>query len=83
VGPSDAWTRAGALYSLDWDYRALGAQCGDMAIEVLGGKPARSIPPASPGASRYSLNMNTVHQMRIKVPRDVQKNAWTVYQENP
>ncbi len=83
VGPSEAWTRAGALYSLDWDYRDLGAQCGDMAIQILGGKTAKSIPPASPRTIRYSLNINTARQMRIKVPEDVLKNAWTVYRENP
>lgn len=83
VGPSEAWTRAGALYSLDWDYKDLGAQCGDMAIQVLHGKTAKAIPPASPRTIRYSLNMNTARQMRLNVPEDVVKNAWTVYRVNP
>jgi putative ABC transport system substrate-binding protein len=83
VGPSEAWTRAGALYSLDWDYKDLGAQCGDMAIQILRGKTAKAIPPASPRTIRYSVNMNTARQMRLNVPEDVVKKAWTVYRVNP
>ncbi len=83
VGPSDAWTRAGALYSLDWDYKDLGAQCGDMAIQILRGKTAKSIPPSSPRTIRYSLNIKTARKMRIDVPEDIVKNAWIVYRGNP
>ena len=82
VGPSEAWTRAGALYSLDWDYKDLGAQSGDMAIRILNGQPARSIPPASPRTVRYSLNINTARQMRITLPEEIVRNAWKIYRGN-
>jgi len=79
VGPSEAWTKAGALYSLDWDYQDLGAQCGEMAARILRGAPISSIPPASPRKVYYSLNLKTSQQIKVDIPEDAVKKARRIY----
>jgi putative ABC transport system substrate-binding protein len=65
VGLSPTWVKAGALYSLDWDYADMGAQAGDMAAKVLKGAPPSMIPTASPRKVYYVLNLKTAQQMKI------------------
>jgi putative ABC transport system substrate-binding protein len=68
IGPSVQWVKAGALLSLDCDYKEVGSQCGTMAIRVLSGETPASIPPISPRSLRYSLNMTTARQFKIDFP---------------
>ncbi len=79
VGPSAAWVKAGALYSLDWDYRDLGAQCGEMALQVLHGVPPSSIPAAVPRKVLYSVNRNTAQQMKITISEQLLQGARNVF----
>lgn len=79
VGPSEAWTKAGALYSLDWDYRDLGAQCGEMAARILRGTPAAAIPPAPPRKAYYSLNLKTAEHIRVRLPVELVRKARKAY----
>jgi putative tryptophan/tyrosine transport system substrate-binding protein len=79
IGPSDAWTRAGALYSLDRDYQDIGAQCAEMAARILHGTPVSAIAPATPRKVFHSLNLKTMQQMRISVPDEVVKKARRTY----
>lgn len=57
VGPNDAWVRMGALYSLDWDYREVGAACARLAE----GRSDAS-PPLRP---RVSVNMKSAARFGI------------------
>ncbi|MEW6068632.1 MAG: ABC transporter substrate-binding protein [Nitrospirota bacterium] len=70
VGLSSAWVKAGALYSLDWDYSDIGSQCGEIAIEIIKGVSPRNIPPASPRMVMYSLNLKTAQHMKIIISED-------------
>ncbi len=79
IGPSDRWTKAGALYSLDWDYRDLGAQCGGMALQILQGILPDKIPPASPRKVQYSINMKTAEYLKLSIPDSVLQKARSVY----
>ena len=79
IGPSDAWVRAGALYSLEWDYQDLGVQCGEMALRILQGTPASAIPPATPRKVLYTVNLKTAQQMKIAIPEQITKRARTTY----
>ena len=79
IGPSAAWVKAGALYSLDWDYTDLGAQCGEMAQKVLAGAAPSSIPAATPRKVLYSLNLNTARQMKIDLPEQLVRGAHQTY----
>lgn len=80
VGLSSSWVKAGALYSLEWDYGDIGSQCGEMALKVLGGEPVDSIPPAPPRRTVYALNMNTAKQLNIRLPESIVRGAVRVFQ---
>jgi putative ABC transport system substrate-binding protein len=79
IGPSAAWVKAGALYSLDWDYADMGAQCGELAIKVLRGVPPGDIPPAAPRKVLYSVNLKTAQQIKITIPDQLVKKALNIY----
>jgi len=79
VGPSSTWAKAGALYSLDWDYADLGAQCGEMAHKVLTGALPSSIPVEMPRKVMYSVNLFTARQLKISLPDDLVRGALHTY----
>lgn len=79
IGPSAAWVKAGALYSLDWDYADLGAQCGEMAARVLKGVQPSSIPAAAPRKVQYTLNLYTAKQMKIALSDQMLNGAHKTY----
>jgi putative ABC transport system substrate-binding protein len=79
IGPSDAWVKAGALYSLNWDYRDLGSQCGEMALQVLRGKKPKEIPRTSPRKVLYSVNLNTAEQIKVPIPEEIADKASNTY----
>lgn len=62
AGPSEAWVRAGALYSIDWDYQDLGRYCAALALRQLGGN---KLPPPPPPRTRAIVNARTAEEMRI------------------
>ena len=75
IGPSPAWVKAGALYSLDWDYADLGVQCGEMAVKILAGASPASVGVASPRRVQYTLNLATARQMKLDLPDALVKGA--------
>jgi putative ABC transport system substrate-binding protein len=75
IGPSVMWVRAGVLYSLDSDYKDVGAQCGEMVAKILRGTAPGAIPPESPRSLKYSLNMTTARQMKLSIPDDIVRGA--------
>jgi len=79
VGPSAAWVKAGALYSLDWDYADLGAQCGEMADRILQGAQPASIPAATPRTVQYAINLYTAKQMRLTMSQLILGGARQTY----
>jgi putative ABC transport system substrate-binding protein len=79
IGPSAAWVKAGALYSLDWDYADMGAQCGEMAQKVLGGANPGMIPAAPPRKIQYTLNLFTARQMNIRLSNELIRGARQTY----
>ena len=79
IGLSSEWVKAGALYSLDRDYKSIGRQCGEMAYKILQGADAGSIPLSGPREVLYSLNLKTAQQMKINFPEAVIQKAQTRY----
>lgn len=71
IGLSHAWTKAGALYSLDRDYHDLGRQCGELAYRVLKGEKAVAITPIAPRKVTYSLNLKTAQRMKLDISPSV------------
>lgn len=80
VGLSTSWAKAGALYALDRDYPDLGAQCGDMAAMILGGRSPDSILPASPRKIIYAVNLKTARHMKITIPDALVRGASDVFE---
>ena len=75
VGLSPSWVKAGALYSLGWDYRDIGVQCAEISLAVLrgGGEGAGSLVP--PRKVRYFVNLKTAKRMKLKIPKSLQAGA--------
>jgi len=80
VAPSPVWVKAGALYSLDWDYRDVGAQSGEMALSVLRGRKLSAMPVQAPRKVRYSLNTRTAEHMNLKLPGKIVDGADQVFE---
>ncbi len=81
VGLSSAWVKAGAIYSLDWDYDRIGIQCGEMAVGILSGEKAASLRPATPDRVVYSLNLRTARHMKIEIPEEIIKKADKIFDD--
>ncbi len=64
IALSDAWVRAGALYSLEWDYAELGNYCAGLAAHLT--STARNASPPSPPKPRVSVNRRAAAQLRLK-----------------
>lgn len=75
VGLSASWVKAGALYALDWDYADLGAQCAQLAAQVLQGTPASTIPVAFPRKVVYVINQRTATHLKLELPETLLRNA--------
>ena len=64
IALSDAWVRAGALYSLEWDYAELGGYCAMLAAH-LASAVRDAAPPPLP-APRVSVNRRAAAQLRLQ-----------------
>jgi len=80
VGISPEWVKAGALYSLEWDFTDIGAQCGDMALKIMKGTSISTLPPASPRKVLYSVNAKTIKYMKTDVPEAMIRQAYHIYE---
>jgi putative ABC transport system substrate-binding protein len=79
IGLSPPWVKAGALYSLSWDYIDIGMQCGEMALKIFQGLSVQSIPTATPRKVGYVLNLTTANHMKIKVSDDLIRGAYQIF----
>ena len=79
TGLSKSWVKAGALYALDRDYADIGAQCGEMALQILRGASTSSLPPARPRKLKYVVNLRTADRMKLKIPESLVDGADQVF----
>src|SRR5574341_1071741 len=80
IGLSASWAKAGALYALDRDYADLGKQCGELARDILDGRPPESLPPASPRKVVYAINLRTALHMKVTGPEALIRGASEVFE---
>lgn len=73
IGLSRAWVKAGALYALDWDYPALGAQSAQMALQILRREGPQKITVQPAIEKVYVVNPKTVKRMKLDLPADLMK----------
>ena len=79
AGLSMAWVKAGALYALDRDYTDLGAQCGALALQILHGTQAHTLPFAPPRKVTYALNLRTANHMKIDISQPLIDGARQIF----
>ncbi|MEP9410412.1 MAG: hypothetical protein HRF42_03255 [Candidatus Brocadia sp.] len=80
-GLSSTWVKAGALYALDYDFYDIGVQCGEMAVEIIRGAGANSVPPSLPRKLRYILNLRTARYMKIDFREEQIRKAYKIFEE--
>jgi len=79
VGPSQAWTEAGALYSLGWDFSDIGVQCGELIAAAVGKKNAAGARVVPSRTITYSLNLRSAQQLDVEIPDGVRREAHAVF----
>lgn len=79
IGLSPEWVKSGALYSLEWDFTDIGAQCGDLALKIMKGTSISTLPPLSPRKVLYSVSTRTIKHMKADVPESVIRQAHRIY----
>jgi len=75
VGLSKNFTRAGALFALECDYRAIGKQTAEMVKEIIRGGSISAIPLAYPRKIKALINLRTARILGIKISTSVLENA--------
>lgn len=72
-------TKAGAIFSNDYDYQDLGRQAGELMVKIFDGAAAGSLAPVVPRKLRYTLNKRSMAQLRLDIPPVVINEAEEVY----
>lgn len=70
---------SGALFALDFDYKAVGRQAGEMVIAILAGKPVDAIPVSAPDIIWFHYNEKTAGHLKISVPAELVAVAKEAY----
>jgi putative ABC transport system substrate-binding protein len=78
IGLSPSYVRAGALLSLSCDYRDVGRQAGEQAVQVLQGSKPRQVPMTHPRTVSTYLNLNTEKTLNLKVAQPIRDVAEVV-----
>lgn len=79
MGFSRYVVESGALFALDFDYKAIGRQAGTMATRILGGESPSSIPVTTPDIIWFHYNENTARHLEVEIPADLIAIAKEVY----
>jgi putative ABC transport system substrate-binding protein len=79
MGFSRYVVESGALFALDFDYKAIGRQAGQIAAKVLKGANPGQIPVSAPDIIWFHYNENTARHAKIEIPSEVVAIAKEVY----
>jgi putative ABC transport system substrate-binding protein len=79
MGLSDQWAKAGAAIAPSFDYAAIGHQCSELAGILLDGKSASEVGVRSPYPLQYSINRNSLNQMKVFQGKSLIEKARHVY----
>lgn len=75
MGVSPGYVKAGALFCVYANYEDVGSQAAEIAVEIVNGKSANSIPMQSPRQSRLALNLSAAEAIGQDIPLQVRKAA--------
>ncbi|MFH2036212.1 MAG: ABC transporter substrate-binding protein [Candidatus Zixiibacteriota bacterium] len=70
---------SGALFALDYDYKDIGRQAGQIASEVISGRSPGSIEVAVPGIIWFHYNEKTAKHINVVIPEDLAAVAKEVF----
>jgi len=79
MGFSRHVVESGALFALDFDYKAIGRQAGQIASMVLQGADPGKIPISAPDILWFHYNENTAKHAKIEIPAELVAIAKEVY----
>ena len=79
MGFSRNLVASGALFSLDFDYKAVGFQAGEIVNRVLAGEKPAQIPVSSSDLIWFHYNEKTAQHINITVPDELTTVAKEVY----
>jgi len=79
MGFSRILVESGALFALDFDYKAVGRQAGEIAVRILDGARPDNISVTTPDVIWFHYNEKTAQHMAIKMPDSLIAVAKEVY----
>jgi putative ABC transport system substrate-binding protein len=79
MGFSRNVVESGALFALDFDYKAIGRQAGAQICQILRGARPSDIPVSSPDIIWFHYNEMTAQRLHISLPPDLVAVAKEVY----
>lgn len=79
MGINPSFVGNGALFALACDYKDIGIQSGEMALEVLSGKNTRHIPISVPRIIYLYLNLKTAEHIGLEISPDLISVAKEIY----
>jgi putative tryptophan/tyrosine transport system substrate-binding protein len=79
MGFSRFLVESGALFALDFDYKAVGRQAGEMVNEIIRGARPENISVTTPDVIWFHYNEKTAQHMNIKMPEQLVAVAKEVY----
>lgn len=71
MGFSQSLVEAGGLFTLDFDFKDVGRQAGEIAVRVLHGTSPSVIPTSTPGIIYFKYNEKTANRIKITIPDDL------------
>jgi len=79
MGFSRILVESGALFALDFDYKAVGRQAGEIVCQILKGAHPANISVTTPDIVWFHYNEKTARHMAIKMPDSLVAIAKEVY----
>lgn len=79
IGLAASYTRAGALISFEADYREVGRQAGEMALQIIEGAKPVSMEPSKPRTIKSSVNLAVVERLGIRIDPQLIREASDVF----
>lgn len=75
MGLSPAFVKAGALLALSVDYKDVGMQCGEQAVQVLAGQRPAAVSITVPRKVTLYLNLNAAKAIGVTIPPQTMEGA--------
>jgi putative ABC transport system substrate-binding protein len=79
MGFSRYVVESGALFALDFDYKAIGRQTGEIANRIIAGEKAGDISVTHPNIIWFHCNTKTAEHLGISIPEELVAVAKEVY----